>query len=184
MLTFFPATSKDRFGSVYRSRQRRASGAARNRRGASSGSNPLLIPPYLNNLTPPLSPYSIRNVSKRPLYTPAAIEHIGCLTSKTSLSNPSVLLQLRSDIPIRSRFSGLTFYICLSSLEGSSAYLVTADRCDDHRFSFFKSRASLGARASVLAQSNDSMEGDGLYYSGFCAGQAGHECCCGYLCIK
>ncbi|KAH7321516.1 hypothetical protein BKA65DRAFT_82570 [Rhexocercosporidium sp. MPI-PUGE-AT-0058] len=53
-------------------------------------------------------------------------------------------------------YPGVTLAICrLSSLEGSPVWLVTVERCDDHRISFFVLllRASLGSNVSVLAQS-------------------------------
>jgi hypothetical protein len=70
--------------------------------------------------------------------------------------------------------SGITFApsCVLPSLEGSSACLVTAERCDDHRFSFCVAACISGRQCQRIDPElwSHEMTVDDLYYSGFCAG--------------
>lgn len=75
---------------------------------------------------------------------------------ETSASTYTVLLQPDSDAPVVGSFSGVNFALTQATVSsrGCSACLVTAERCDDHRFFLFVlMRASLGGNASVLTQS-------------------------------
>jgi hypothetical protein len=115
----------------------------------------------------------------------AALKHIDCL--QTSSSTCTVLLQPHSYTPCGSLAVLHLRFRQFLILGWVFAYLMTAGRCDDHRFSFFSVlRASLGGK-QVHGPEQWSVVWEGMIciIVAFVRGRLSMKCNCRYLwCTK